>query len=381
MPECACNSTVNCTLDLYSRMEWLEILDVYAPVALAVDRYVTPIWYVVGIIGNAIACAIWCSSSMRKSNTAAYYLAALAASDLLFLIFHIVMELKIAWNIATINYPVLCEVFMIVYYTPQYLSPMLVLAFTAERFFAVCFPLKVGLHCTKLRAKVTVFVIIAATFSMCSLQAYLWQYIGKTKTCEFRPEIFQSEGSFGKVWTWSTELFAFALVPLVILGLNICVIKALWELTPHVLPVTTQPGHATEVHPQDNNHVKTVSTFMLLSVSFFVIFMTLPATLVYALGYAYAEGDPCLSDIEIRNDARWQSFFAFITARKIIEEVCLSHYACNIFIYCITGTRFRGILINKVKNCQFMQSCQSTKNHDSCLMSVRSSSATHTTKC
>ena len=27
--------------------------------------------------------------------------------------------------------------------------------------------------------------------------------------------------------------------------------------------------------------------------------------------------------------------------RKIVEEVCLSHYACNFFLYLLTGEQFR----------------------------------------
>ena len=30
-----------------------------------------------------------------------------------------------------------------------------------------------------------------------------------------------------------------------------------------------------------------------------------------------------------------------LTIRKVIEEACMSHYACNFFLYAITGSHFR----------------------------------------
>jgi len=47
------------------------------------------------------------------------------------------------WQVGTLNYPVICEVFAFVYLVPQYLAPTLVLGFTVERFIAICYPYQV----------------------------------------------------------------------------------------------------------------------------------------------------------------------------------------------------------------------------------------------
>ena len=89
----------------------------------------------------------------------------------------------------------------------------------------------------------------------------------------------------------------------------------------------------------------TATTVMLLSVSFYVIATTLPATLVYVLEPEFQPGDMTLSDLEISTDPTWTRFLGYILSRKVVEEICLSHYACNIVLYLATGARFRRSLL------------------------------------
>jgi hypothetical protein len=68
---------------------------------------------------------------MRPSSGC--YLAALAAGDFLFLLMHLVFELHAAWDVPTLKAAVVCETFPVLFLALQYLSPLLVLAFTVER--------------------------------------------------------------------------------------------------------------------------------------------------------------------------------------------------------------------------------------------------------
>jgi len=63
------------------------------------------------------------------------------------------------------------------------------------------------------------------------------------------------------------------------------------------------------------------TTAMLLTVSFYVIATTLPATVVYVLEESFPQGSVYLSDAEIAVDHCWQRFFRYFTVRRIIEEV------------------------------------------------------------
>ena len=65
------------------------------------------------------------------------------------------------------------------------------------------------------------------------------------------------------------------------------------------------------------------TTAMLLTVSFYVIATTLPATVVYVLEESFPQGSVHLSDDQIGVDECWQRFFRYFTVRKIIEEVSL----------------------------------------------------------
>jgi len=94
------------------------------------------------------------------------------------------------------------------------------------------------------------------------------------------------------------------------------------------------------VKPQKHKASKSTATnAMLLSVSFYVIFTTLPATLVYVLHTTFPEGNACLPDIA--TDPTWRSYANYTIVRKMVDEVCLSHYACNFFLFVITGLEFR----------------------------------------
>jgi len=63
------------------------------------------------------------------------------------------------------------------------------------------------------------------------------------------------------------------------------------------------------------------TTAMLLTVSFYVIATTLPATVVYVLEESFPQGPLHLSDDQIRADPGWQRFFRYLTVRRITEEV------------------------------------------------------------
>jgi len=83
---------------------------------------------------------------------------------------------------------------------------------------------------------------------------------------------------------------------------------------------------------------------MLLSVSFYVIFSTLPATLVYVLMSMFPEGeyfDLACQPVDMSADPTWRQYVVYITVQKIVNEICLSHYACNFFLFAITGMEFR----------------------------------------
>ena len=334
--------------DRYNHSLLLVLLE-FCPVAILVDRCITPVWYVVGIVGNALSAKIWLEKRMRTNNSSAIYLATLAITDLIFLVLHIFQELKYAWNVKSLDFPVWCEGYFMLNLVAQYLSPLLVLGFTVERWIAVCHPFKKEQYCTTERALRVVVLLIGLSFALCAIQAYFWQY-QPARGCDMRQEAMEGgDRSLWAIWTWVTEGLNFLLVPISILVFNILVIVEIRRVS--------RAGPAALPGQQSVNSSR-ATTVMLLSVSFYVIITTLPATLVYALLNEFPEGDPYLTDQQVRLDPVWTRYRIYITSRKIVEEICLSHYACNFFLYLITGMHFRRSLIdtfncrmyNRIKN-------------------------------
>lgn len=53
----------------------------------SIDRYITPVWYILGIPGNLLAYCVWIQPKMRRSS--GVYLASLALDECLFLVMQV----------------------------------------------------------------------------------------------------------------------------------------------------------------------------------------------------------------------------------------------------------------------------------------------------
>ena len=367
------NITMNTSVSsVFDRYTWTQFLLIFCPIALNVDRLVTPVWYFIGICGNIISARLWTTRKMRRNNSSAVYLSALAISDTSFLLLHVMQELQYAWDVKTLDYPVLCETYFVLYLSAQYLSPLLVLGFTTERWIAVCRPFQKERFCTEGRAVRITVSLVASSLMLCVIQSYFWTYDGKQCRQRHDSAIDGADGTiFWTVWTWVTELIVFFAVPLLILVFNVFVIAEIRRLTAARMSLvpkmseTTIPvigftadnntggekfrdrkessvGGTNNMSRRNSSTGNNASTtLMLLYVSFYVILTTLPATLVYAIIHYFPEGSHNLTDVQIMSDSTWRLYFAYLTTRKVVEEICLSHYACNFILYMATGPQFR----------------------------------------
>lgn len=319
------NSSGNAT-DCASDVLMQQILEKFVPKSIFVDRYTTPILYVIGFPGNILSFIIWIQRRMRHSS--GYYLAAIALSDLFFLALQIVYELQNAWFISLLDFPVLCEGYPVLFLTCQYLPPLLVLGFTVERYISVCHPFHRERYCTTRRAKIVITSLVVLSFSLSAIQAYFWTYDTKCKTCS--PRRWTIETPFWTAWTWIVELLIFLLVPVLVLIFNILVILEVNHLS---------KVEKTQLH--GNEHRTSATTIMLLSVSFYLIFTVLPVTVTVSLFTKFPQGDTTLSEAEMRSNPVWQRYFSYVFAKTIISEIGLTHFVCNFYIYLITGKQFR----------------------------------------
>lgn len=164
-------------------------------------------------------------------------------------------ELETRWNVTLLQLPGLCEVFPVFFLTTQYLSPLLVLGFTVERYISVCHPFKREHYCTTRRAVITISALVVLSLALHAVQGYFWKFYPSTSEvvpienndttsaagnqlsmvtgeCRIRPEVMEAGmASVWSVWSWVTEMAVFGLVPIAILYLNVLVIRETRQLS------------------------------------------------------------------------------------------------------------------------------------------------------
>lgn len=329
------NTTAEAGTHLFERYASIsDLIQEFAPAGVRAERIVPPLWYVIGFLGNPVSAIIWFGRRMRRNNSSAVYLGSLAVSDLVFLFLHLLYNLHVAWGYDVYNEYGGCEAFMFFFYLPQYLSVVLVAAFTIERYVAVCHPFLKEKWCTVRRAYGVVLLCAVLSACLSSAQTYIWTFYPQINVCNTRAEAAAGgHGSFWSVWTWVVDMTMFAFLPLVVLVFNVLVLSEIIRLS--------RNGVITRQQSRSGGTSNTASTLTLLSVSFFLVLTQLTATVVSNLQLAFPTGRQVLSDDEVRADPTWSRFFTYLDARKIVEALCLSHYACYFLVYCLTGKHFR----------------------------------------
>ncbi|XP_059170984.1 probable G-protein coupled receptor 142 [Physella acuta] len=272
---------------------------------------------------------------MRKCNTSAAYLATLAVSDFLFLILTVGNELQYPWMVGALDLQGWCQIWNVLSMTSQYISLMLVFAFTVERFISVCRPFSCEKFSKNSRSSKIITAILFISFLLALPQAVFWNVSPEIGECSVRTVNSTTINMMYVYWNWTSELVMFGVVPIVAFILNACVLKQI--RTVGKLYVTSETLH---------RHVGarcTSTTATLMWISFYLIFSKLPVTIVFTMEPIIQFGEAMPIDAMSR-DPVWQRYISYFTARKIIIELGISHHACNIFIYAATSKQFRNHL-------------------------------------
>ncbi|GFN90587.1 growth hormone secretagogue receptor type 1 [Plakobranchus ocellatus] len=284
-----------------------------------IDKYLTIAILVIGVPGNILSLIIWMQKRMRHSS--GYYLAALAVNDLIFLFMAQVLDVHDIWRTAKpLAFPVICQLFPVIYLALQALSPCLVLAFTTERYISICHPFKREEYCTIRRAKIVMLCLTVGCVLLTAVNGYFFAYAvyeGDTPDCGPRASVL----NVSQIYQMVFEAIAFFIVPMTILVLNVLVIKEMRRLS-RMEPTQMQGGSGQRT---------SATTVMLLAVSFYQIITTLPISVIYALRHEFKH------DVQ----SQTQKSKEFELVFTIIKEYGITHYAFNFIIYMITGKMFR----------------------------------------
>ena len=134
------------------------------------DIYLIPIIITVGIVGNTISFLVFLLTPISALSSSVY-LAALSVSDNGFLLC-VFGGWLVNVNFSFYDHQGLCQLFIYLTYVFGFLSVWYVVAFTVERYVAVCFPLRRNEMCTTRRAK---FVVTGmAILALLAYNPMLW---------------------------------------------------------------------------------------------------------------------------------------------------------------------------------------------------------------
>ena len=290
----------------------------------------------VGLICNALALRVFLSRYMRQSSHS-WYLAALAISDSMVLIRELLIWMK---NVApTIH---LTSSSLVVCYLANYIptacamfSAWLIVAFTAERYISVRFPLRRMKLCTTKRAK----VIILVEFSLSlALSSFIFVTYDISYNHEMKQPLCSVKSQFKELnyaFTATTMIVGAIIVPaLVICILNAAILRMLYQFSHQRYQMTHGRDCSASASGEENK-----VTSMLVLVSTFFVLLNTPHTIIWIVGLTYT----------FQNKYQYLIFMGVKYLTMILFDL---NYTINFFLYTIYGRTFRDELRNVFRCCR-----------------------------
>ncbi|XP_058793250.1 thyrotropin-releasing hormone receptor [Phymastichus coffea] len=286
------------------------------------EIYYLPVLVVLGSLGNCLSVYVVFASKMRRTSSS-FYLAALAVSDTGFLASIFVAWLGLSWtNVQIMNKQGFCQFFVYLTNVCSFLSAWFVVAFTLERFVAVCYPLHRQWICTVNRAKLLLSGVTFAGLVLCSpVLVYSGPRLMDNTTRE-QCHIEEGWDSVASAVNYLDTILTFALPFCIIFVLNSLIVKTVWRVDS--VRTSLKACGSTRDSPQPIHQSKVTKMLLIVSSVFFCL--NLPA---YAMrAYAFLQPDNSATELEV-----------------LIQRACNllfnTNFGISFGLYCASGQNFR----------------------------------------
>jgi len=320
--------------------------------------YIPPIFFIVGLVGNMLSAVILTRPPMRSISTYRY-LAVLSFTDSLVLsvgLLRMWLGQLLIGNDVLDQWTWACKLVNVVGYTVSNFSVWLIVAVTAERFIAVCYPLMAPSVCSRRRSTRIILAVLAVQLTIHVHFAWTVGVHATTATTdrvthlptvpEAKTQCVASKGFeilIDDVWPW-VDAAIYSFVPfIVIMALNAMIMRQVitskrnrGELCQQTSTnLTTPSSQGTRVTSKTTESTRL--TIMLLTVSFAFLITTFPmnTTLIATsyVGRSASMSNGLMTDLALAAK--------LILVRTVCELLMYVNHSINFFLYCATGQKFR----------------------------------------
>lgn len=299
------------------------------------ELYVKTVLYAVGIPGNLLAFFLWIQPRLR--NSSACYFAALSISDTVVLVLHLLLTLEKVGVTEIFVTRFLCEIFNVLYISSETLSGMLVLGLTVDRFIIVCHPMKRHRFCTIGRTLRILLCLTLFSLTLGIIEGAFWTYSVTKHRCVAQKFItIGGSNLIMEIGNLTILIIGVILPAILVLVFNIIIIAAV---------VKTNRRRRTLCHTSRHVTIDIDATIMILFVSCYLILAEVPDEIAYLIAPFYPEGDRVLSAEQRQIDPTWKSHYRFSITSCIFSTFSITNYAMDIFIYSLTGRKFRQLVL------------------------------------
>ena len=209
-----------------------------------------------------------------------------------------------------------------------YISNLLILNMTFERFYSIIRPHKAASFNTVKRAKITIVCIVLFSVLYHIPHWFISANIGRLCLTN----VLSSDKSIGEFYYWFSEIIHFILPFILLLIMNSVIIHTLHKRSKLNIGQGQNEGQGTKPKTSEGQ----IFT-MLLCVTFGFLILTTPVkVLVFYMNF-YFSSTP-------------QYFAGLYLFYQIGEKTYYTNHGINFFLYVISGQKFRQDLVNLFKH-------------------------------